>query len=263
MLDYALQGVEFCRVSHKPDWEPMMNYSAAWAYMLLGQIPQGQQAAHAALKSAQLHNVVGAQGWANLVLAFLAIQEGRWDDARGIGDKAFTIGNILHDADLQARVLWSRSVCAGWQNNWEQAISDILGALQLAKIEGEISMVYPHLLVQAAKSYFHAGKAEEAQVYLDQAEQLALDRQYRQLPAIGERLQGRIWQAQDRFDEAQPYFERSLASLRAIGDVVEYARSEEAYGLYYLARDKDGDLERGQSFIKSARESFKRLGVNG
>ena len=124
-------------------------------------------------------------------------------------------------------------------------------------------MVYPYLLVQAAKSFLYAGKAEDAQVYLEQAMQLALDRQYRQLPAIGERLQGRIWQAQGRFDEAQPCFERSLAILRAIGDVVEYARSEEAFGLYYLARDKDGDMERGQSLLKSAQETYKRLGVNG
>ena len=93
--------------------------------------------------------------------------------------------------------------------------------------------------------------------------QLALSRQYRQLPAIGERLQGRIWQAQGRFDEAQTCFERSLAGLRAIDDVIEYARSEEAYGLYYRARDKDGDLERGQSLLKSAQETFKQLGVNG
>ena len=212
MLTFALKGVEFCRTSNKPDWEPMMNYSAAWAYMLLGQIPQGQEAAHAALKNAQLHGVVGAQGWANLVLAFLAVQEGRWDDAQQIGDKAYAIGSMLHDADLQARVLWCRSVCAGWQSNWDQAISAILEALQLAKIEGEISMVYPYLLVQAAKSYLYAGKAEDAQVYLEQAMQLALDRQYRQLPAIGERLQGRIWHAQGRFDKAQPCFERPCNS---------------------------------------------------
>ena len=263
MLDYALQGVEFCRTSNKPDWEPMINYSAAWAYMLLGQIPRGQEAAHAALKNAELHGVVGAQGWANLVLAFLAIQEGRWDDAQQMGDKAYAIGSMLHDADLQARVLWSRSVCAGWQNNWEQAVSAILEALQLAKIEGEISMVYPYLLVQAAKSYFYADKPEEAQAYLDQAVQLALDRQYYQLPAIGERLQGRIWLAQGRFDEALPCFERSLASLRAIDDVVEFARSEEAYGLYYLARKQEGDVERGQALLESARETFKRLGING
>ncbi|MGZ3609513.1 MAG: AAA family ATPase [Ktedonobacteraceae bacterium] len=263
MLDYALQGVEFCRISNKPDWEPMMNYSAAWAYMLLGQIPRGQEAARAALKNAELHGVVGAQGWANLVLAFLAIQEGRWGDAQQMGDKAYAIGSMLHDADLQARVLWSRSVCAGWQKDWQQAVSAILEALQLAKIEGETSMVYPYLLVQAAKSYFYADKADEAQAYLDQAVQLALDRQYYQLPAIGERLQGRIWQAQGRFDEALLCFERSLVSLRAIDDVVEFARSEEAYGLYYLARKQAGDEERGQALLANARETFKRLGVNG
>ena len=117
--------------------------------------------------------------------------------------------------------------------------------------------------MQAAKSYFHAGKAEEAQVYLKQAMQLALDRQYSQLPAIGDRLQGRIWQAQGRFDEAQPCFERSLASLLAIDDVIEYARSAEAYGLYYIARDNHGDMERGQALLKGAQETYKRLGVNG
>jgi tetratricopeptide (TPR) repeat protein len=93
--------------------------------------------------------------------------------------------------------------------------------------------------------------------------QLALSRQYYQLPAIGERLQGRIWQAQGRFEEAQPCFERSLGGFLAIDDVVEYARSEEAYGLFYIARDKDRDMERGQALLKSAQETYKRLGVNG
>ncbi len=263
MLEHALRGAEVCCTSNKPDWEPMMNYSAAWAYMLLGQITDGEYKAHDALKKAQLHGVVGAQGWANLVLAFLAIQAGRWKEAKQAGDSAYAIASTLHDADLQARVLWSRSVCAGWQGDWERATAQILEALQLAKIEGETSMVYPYLLVQAAKAYFHIGKPEEAQTYLDQGMQLALGRQYRQLPAIGERLQGRIWQAQGRFEDAQLCFERSLAGLLAIDDAVEYARTEEAYGLYYIARDKSGDMERGQTFLKNAEATLKKLGVNG
>jgi predicted ATPase/DNA-binding SARP family transcriptional activator len=263
MLDYALEGAEVCCTSNKPDWEPMMNYSAAWAYMLLGEIPEGEYIAGEALKKAQLHGVVGAQGWANLALAFLAIQAGRWEEAKQLGDRAYAIASMLHDADLQARVLWSRSVCDGWRGGWEQAIADILEALQLAKIEGETSMVFPYLLMQAAKSYLHAGKPEEAQTYLDQGMQLALSRHYRQLPAIGERLQGRIWQAQGRFEDAQPCFERSRVNLLAIDDAVENARTEEAYGLFYVARDKEGDMERGQTLIESAQETFKRLGVNG
>jgi hypothetical protein len=74
----------------------------------------------------------------------------------------------------------------------------------------------------------------------------ARSRQYRQLPAVGERLQGRIWQAQGRFEDA-----------------VEYARSEEAYGLFYIACDKDGDMERSQVLLKNAQATFRRLGVNG
>jgi tetratricopeptide (TPR) repeat protein len=263
MLEYALQGVEICCTTNKPDWEPMMNYSAAWAYMLLGQLIEGEQAARTALERAQQHGVVGAQGWSYLVSAFIAIQAGHWDEAKLAGDNAYAIASILHDADLQSRVLWSRSVCAGWQGDWKRAISDILAAIQVAQHESETLLVYPYLLVQAAKAYFFAGKPTQARFYLDQGMELARNRQYRQLPAIGQRLQGRIYQAQGKYEEAQPCFERSLAELLALDDVVEYARTQEAYGLFFFARDSRGDLERGQELIRRAQETFKRLGVNG
>jgi hypothetical protein len=44
---------------------------------------------------------------------------------------------------------------------------------------------------------------------------------------------------------------------------VEHARSEEAYGLFYVERDQEGDMERGQALIQKAQETFKRLRVNG
>jgi len=263
MLEYALQGVERCCTTNKPDWEPMMNYSAAWAYMLLGQLIEGEQAARTALEKAQQHGVVGAQGWSYLVSAFIAIQAGHWEEAKLAGDNAYAIASMLHDADLQSRVLWSRSVCAGWQGDWKRAISDILAAIQVAQHESETLLVYPYLLVQAAKAYFFAGKPTQARFYLDQGMELAHDRQYRQLPAIGQRLQGRIYQAQGKYEEAQPCFERSLAELLALDDVVEYARTQEAYGLFFFARDSRGDLERGQELIRCAQETFKSLGVNG
>ena len=92
--------------------------------------------------------------------------------------------------------------------------------------------------------------------------QLGQTRQYGQLPAVGQRLQGRIWQAQGRFDEAQPCFERSLVELLALDDQVEYARTQEAYGLFYLERNKKGDEQRGQELLRNAKETFQRLGVN-
>ena len=263
MLEFALQGAGVCRNSNKPDWEPMMNYSAAWAYMQLGRLDEAQQAAQEAFKGAQQYGVVAAQGWAYLVMAFVAIQAGQWELARQWGDKSYAIALMLHDADLQARVLWSRSVCAGWQHNWEQAITDIMEALELARKDGEMSMIYPHLLVQAAKACFFAGKPEQAQTHLDSALQMAQTRHYRQIPAIAHRLQGRTWQAQARFDDALPCFERSLAELQAIGDTLEHARTEEAYGLFFLARDKEGDSARGQQLLESAQATFRRLGVNG
>jgi DNA-binding SARP family transcriptional activator len=263
MLEYALRGAEVCSSSNKPEWEPMMNYSAAWACMLLAQLDEGQRLAHDALIKAQQHGVVGAQGWANLVQALLAIQAGQWQEAEKHGDSAYAIATMLHDADMQARVLWSRSVCDGWRDDWQDAVADSKEAIEMAQKDGETSMVFPHLLVQAAKSHLYAGKIEEAQQYLDQAMQYAQSRHYRQLPAIGQRLQGRIWQAQKRFEEAQRCFERSLAELETLDDQVEYARTQEAYGLFFQERGQTGDEERGKELLESAREIFQRLGVKG
>jgi DNA-binding SARP family transcriptional activator/tetratricopeptide (TPR) repeat protein len=263
MLDYAQRGAEVCRTLNKPEWEPMMNYSAAFALMLLGRLEEGRRMADNALLNAQRHNVVGAQGWANLVLAFLAIQAGQWDEATTSAGTAYTIATMLHDADLQARIHWSRSVCAGWRNDWPLAIDEIQQAMRMARLDGETSMVFPYLLVQAAKAYVYAGNLTQAQHYLDEAMQLAQNRQYRQLPAIGHRLQGRIWQAHKRFEEAYICFERSLTALQALDDKVEYARTQEAYGECYLHRGQEGDEERGKEMIKQAREMFRELGVKG
>src|SRR5947209_4320304 len=124
-------------------------------------------------------------------------------------------------------------------------------------------MVFPYLLVQAAKAHLFASEPEEAQLYLDQAMQLGQTRQYAQLPAIGRRLQGRIWQAQGRFEEAQSCFERSLTEFTALDDQVELARTQEAYGLFYLERNRGDDAQRGQDLLKSAKDTFQRLGVKG
>jgi len=241
----------------------MMIYSAAWAHMLLGQLEEGQRMAHEALEKAQQHGAVGAQSWAHLIKAFLAIQAGHWEEANKSADSAYAIASQLHDADLQARILWSRSVCAGWQSDWKRAVADIKEAMELAQKDGETLMVFPYLLVQAAKAHLFAGDPEEAQLYLDQAMQLEQTRQYRQLPAIGQRLQGRIWQAQGRFEEAQPCFEDSLTELAALDDQVEYARTQEAYGLFYLERNREGDEQRGQELLIRAKETFQQLGVKG
>jgi predicted ATPase/DNA-binding SARP family transcriptional activator len=264
MLENALQAAEVCRRTYRFGWEPMMTYSAAWAYMLLGRIEEGEQVARDTLAKSLRHNAVGAQGWAHLVLAFLAIQQARWEEAEQAADNALTIARMLYDVDLEARVLWSRSLCAGWRSDWDAAIAYVLEAIQLMQREEDTSMVYPYLLIQSVKAHYYAGKLEEAQSYLDQAMRLSLERKYRQLPAIGWRLQGRILQEQGQYAAALPYFERSLTELATLDDTLEYARTEEAYGLFYLARQQEpGDSARGQELLDSARATFTRLGVKG
>ncbi len=263
MLDYALQSAALCRAIHMFAWEPMMTYSAAWSLMLMGRLDEAAQAAYNALEQARRHNAVGAQGWANLVLSFIAIQQGAWDVAEQFAHETAGFARMMHDPDLLARAFWGRSICAGWQNNWQQAIVQALEALRILEQDGEISLVYPYVLVQAAKAYFHAGSPELARSYLERAMDFANTHSYRQVLAIGQRIQGRILQAQGNFDQALVCFERSLAACAELHDEVEYARTQEACGLFYRARDQENDRSRGEELLQAARALFARLGVNG
>ena len=263
MLDYALQSAELCRDIRMFAWEPMMTYPAAWALMLMGRLEEGAHIARETLEKAQRHNAVGAQGWANLVLSFLSVQQEQWDDAEHFADEAAAIAEMMGETDLLARVFWGRSNCAGWQGNWERAIEHSLEALQISQRDGEVSLVYPYLLFQAARAYFQAGKTESAQHYLDQTMQLAQQNQYQQISAIGHCLQGRILQAQEKFDLAYDHFEQSLAELAALNDEVEYARTQQAYGLFFRARNYIGDQERSLALLQQADATFKKLRVNG
>jgi tetratricopeptide (TPR) repeat protein len=169
----------------------------------------------------------------------------------------------LGDLDLQARVLWGRSTLAGWLNDWEQSISEITEALQLSQQSDNPSMVYPHFLIQAAKAYLYANHLDEAQHYLDQGMQLSQERGYRQLPALGKRLQGRIFLVKQQYQLAQPYFEQSLNELASLGDIVEHARTLEAYGQWYLANHHLEDPEQGQKLLAQSQEIFQQLGLKG
>ncbi|HZR44705.1 MAG TPA: hypothetical protein VFB12_31630, partial [Ktedonobacteraceae bacterium] len=198
-----------------------------------------------------------------LVQTFLAIQTGQWQRAQQCSDNALTIARTLRDLDLQARILWGRSILAGWLNDWQQAICEITEALQIAQQADRPSMVYPHLLIQAAKAHLYANHIDEAQRYLDQGMRLAQERQYRQVPALGKRLQGRILFAQGAYDQARPYFEQSLHELESLEDMVEYARTLEAYGQCCLADPSQDRQRQGQTLLAEAQEIFQRLGMKG
>ncbi len=260
MLDYALESAALCRVIHMFAWEPMMTYSAAWSLMLMGRLEEAALAARDTLEKARRHNAVGAQGWANLVLSFVAIQQGAWDTAEQFAHETVEFATMMHDPDLLARAFWGRSICAGWQNNWEQAIDQSLEALRILEQDGEISLVYPYLLLQAAKAYFHAGSIETAQSYLDRAMDFASEHHYRQIPAIGQRVQGRILQAQGNFDQALACFEHSLAELAELHDEIEYARTQEAYSLFFSTRNQGNDQERGAAFLPGGSYALRAPG---
>ena len=263
MFELAQQSAALCRSAHMFAWEPMMTYTAAWALMLMGHLQEAASVAYETLEKAQRHNAVGAQGWAYLVLSFVAIQQGQWDMVDQFGDQAAEIAIKMHETSLLARVFWGRSICAGWRDEWEKAVEYALEGVRISRRDDEFSLIYPYLLSQVAKASFFAGKKEEAQLALNQAMQFAQKHRYRQLPALCHRLQGRILQAQGALEQAQDYFEQSLAELADLHDEVEYARTQEAYALFFSARNRTNDIQCATVLQQQAHTTFKSLGVNG
>ena len=93
--------------------------------------------------------------------------------------------------------------------------------------------------------------------------QLSQERGYRQLSALGKRLQGRILVAKGQHHLAQTYFEQSLEELASLEDVVEHARTLEAYGQWYLAGHRLENQEKGHKLLTQSQEIFQQLGLKG
>jgi DNA-binding SARP family transcriptional activator/tetratricopeptide (TPR) repeat protein len=263
MFIYAQRGAEICRVERRAGWEPMLAYTVAWAYMLKGNLVEGERIAQETLEKAQKNNAVAPQAWVFLVQTLLAIQSAQWQRAQECSDRALMLAHQLRDLDLQARVLWGRSILAGWLNDWELSIREITEAIQLSQQSDNLSLVYPHFLLQAAKAYMYVDQIDEAQRYLDQGMQLSQERGYRQLPALGKRLQGRICVAKGQYRLAQTYFEQSLKELASLEDIVEHARTLEAYGQWYLAAHHLEGQEEGHKLLAQSQKIFQQLGLNG
>jgi hypothetical protein len=51
--------------------------------------------------------------------------------------------------------------------------------------------------------------------------------------------------------------------LAALHDVVEHARTQEAYALFFQARGKEGDKEQHIALQQQAYALFESLGING
>ena len=68
-------------------WEPMLTYTVAWAYMLKGNIVEGERIAQETLEKAQKNNAVGPQAWVFLVQTLLAIQSAQWQRAQEWSDR--------------------------------------------------------------------------------------------------------------------------------------------------------------------------------
>ena len=240
-----------------------MTYGVAWALVLQGNIIEGERMAQETLEKAQKNNIVEAQALAFLVHTFLALQSAQWQRAQEYSDKALTLARMLCDLDLQAYVLWSQSILAGWLNDWQQAMCKITEALQLSQQYDNPSLVYPHFLIQAADVYLHTNRIEEAQDYLDQGMHLSQERGYRRLPALGKRLQGHIFAVKGQHPLVQTCFEQSLDELASLEDLVEYARTLEAYGRWYLTNHHLANQEEGQKLLAQSQQILQQLGLKG
>jgi hypothetical protein len=69
--------------------------------------------------------------------------------------------------------------------------------------------------------------------------------------------------AQGQYHLAQSYFEQSLKELASLADIVEHARTLEAYGQWYLARHHLANQEEGQKLLAQSQEILQQLGLNG
>jgi serine/threonine protein kinase/tetratricopeptide (TPR) repeat protein len=118
-----------------------------------------------------------------------------------------------------------------------------------AKIEGQLALAQVSLV---------RGELEKAQQQTMHALQETQRYELTWLLAGIQRLLGRILAAQDKYEQADEYFQQALQFFRESDMRLEYARALQSYGgaLMRRGRAEETSSQQGMSFLQEAREMF-------
>jgi DNA-binding SARP family transcriptional activator len=251
-LVYDQEALAQFRRAGDAGWEAITLNNLAYHALLTGQAELALQTAEEGLALARRIGSVNSQGWLLSTLGEAQTHLGYLEAAQATLEEGLTLVTRWGPARLRPGFLADLSRVAIARQEWSAALTYLEQALALA-LETAPQFI-PQLRVLLARAYLAHGNLTRAQTEAEHAQESAKQKGQRRVEGQAWRVLGAIHAAAGRAAEAEAAFAHSLELLQALGDALESARTQAAWGRWLAKR---GD-ERAGDLLDAARRTFER-----
>ncbi len=127
------------------------------------------------------------------------------------------------------------------------------------------AQLFPFILPVLSQLYLEKGEVDKARELIERISGYGYSNKNPLITGIGDCLKAMLFREQCNLKQSLGYFEKSLQEYRTLDlqetDIWTYCQLLYDYGLFFLKRNEEGDMDRAFSFLDQALEIYHRVGA--
>jgi len=236
------------------------DFATVQALLGTGKLAEARAVAQGALRLCEQIGEFRLATWLDPALAIIAADMGDDAAAREHAQSALDRAQQLQQLVLTAWALHAAAYAAMRRDDVDEAMRMYAQYLPLVR-ETENGIVRNFMLGSAAEAYLRAGRVDEAAALVAQAIGIAEFAGAPHYLALDLRVQGQVFAAQGRHEDALASFDRAIALFEQTGSRLEYNRALYHRALLLLEHGNDAQKTAARSDAGAAREAFAEMGA--
>jgi serine/threonine protein kinase/tetratricopeptide (TPR) repeat protein len=256
-LGYAQRDREIGENIGSLDRTAWSEFCRAYSLYGLGELGQAHESAQSGLALAEQIGEGRLIIWLGALLGFIEGSLGLDDPARLNAQLALTRADESGQVLLQCWARYALAYLHVKDREWKPALELChQGAALYAPTENRVAQLYIGLITPQA--HYGAGQLEEAEEAIADYLPLVREVQSHHFEGVALRVQGQIYMAQTRWDEAGCAFDMAIAKLEELG-----SRLELGHALYHrgILRQELGQMDLAHADTARARALFEGCGA--
>jgi class 3 adenylate cyclase/tetratricopeptide (TPR) repeat protein len=259
-LGHAAQDREFGTRSGSLARVAWSDFATVQALLGTGKLTEARAVALSALKLCEQIGEFRLATWLDPTLAIIAADLGDDDAAREHAKSALTRAQQLQQLVLSAWALHAAGYAAMRRDDVDDAMRWYAQYLPLVR-ETENGIIRNFIMGCAAEAYLRAGRVDEAAAMVAQAIEIAEFAGAPHYLALDLRVQGQVYAAQGRHEDALSSFDRAIALFEQTGSRLERSRALHYRALLLLEHGNDMQKAAARADAEAAREAFAAMGA--
>jgi predicted ATPase/class 3 adenylate cyclase len=259
-LGYAARDREFGTKSGSLARVAWAEFATVQSLLGTGQLAPARAAAQGALKLCEQIGEFRLATWLEPSLAIIAADLGDADTARQHAQSALARAQQLRQLVLTAWALHAAGYAAMQRNDADDAMRWYAQYLPLVR-DTENGIVRNFIMGFAAEAFLRAGRVEEAADMVAQAIEIAEFAGAPHYLAVDLRVQGQVFAAQGRQDDAGHSFDRAIALFEQTGSRLEGSRAVLHRASLRLAHGNGAQRAAARADALAARDAFAAMGA--